>query len=42
MLAVAKGPAVGFIETTVSVAKVEVSRAGGQAVCFLEALCTDI
>ena len=34
--------AVGPIETIVSVAKVEVSRAGGQAVCFLEALCTKV
>ena len=34
--------AVGPIETIVSVAKVEVSRARGQAVCFLEALCTKV
>ena len=34
--------AVGPIETTVLVAKVDVSRAGGQAVCFLEALCTEV
>ena len=40
VLAVAMSPAVGPVETIVSVAKVEVFRAGGQAVCFLEALCT--
>ena len=41
-LAVVKRLAVSPIETIVSVAKVEVSRAGGQAVCFLEALCTKV
>ena len=44
-VAVAMRTAVGPIETIVSVAKVdvakvEVSRADGQAVCFLEALST--
>ena len=34
--------AVGPIGTTVLVAKVDVSRAGGQAVCFLEALCAKV
>ena len=34
--------AVGPMETIVSVAKVEVFRAGGQSVCFLEALGTNI
>ena len=41
-VAVAMRAAVGLIETIVSLAKVEVSRAGGQAVCFLEAFCTTI
>ena len=41
-VAVAMRAAVGPIETIASVAKVEVSRAGAQAVCFLEALCTTI
>ena len=34
--------AVGPIETIVSVAKVKVFRAGGQSVCFLEALGTEV
>ena len=33
---------VGPIETIVSVAKVKVFRAGGQSVCFLEALGTKV
>ena len=41
-VAVAMRAAVGPIETMVSVAQVQVSRAGGQAVCFLEALCTKV
>ena len=32
----------GPIETIVSVAKVKVFRAGGQSVCFLEALGTKV
>ena len=38
--ALAMRAAVGPIETIVSVAKVKVFRAGGQSVCFLEALGT--
>ena len=34
--------AAGPMETIVSVAKVKVFRAGGQSVCFLEALGTNI
>ena len=41
-VAVAMRAAVGPIETIVSVAKAEVSRPGGQAVCFLEASCTKV
>ena len=45
VFAVAEGPmraAVGPIETMVPAARVQLSRAGGQAVCFLEALYTKV
>ena len=39
---VAMKVAAGPIETMVPAARVQLSRAGGQAVCFLEALCTKV